>query len=80
MASGSGVKGITAFRLARFRGWTLCLAIVFSLRLGAYCASGPRECVPYASLWWRADSALYAARRGSRDRIAQEEGLVCEPA
>ena len=34
----------------------------------------------YETLWLRADSALYVAKRGGRDRIAQEEGLICEPA
>jgi len=34
----------------------------------------------YETLWLRADSALYVAKRGGRDRIAQEEGLACEPA
>lgn len=30
----------------------------------------------YETLWLRADSALYVAKRGGRDRIAQEEGAV----
>ncbi len=34
----------------------------------------------YDSLWMRADSALYVAKRGGRDRIAQEEAPFAEPA
>jgi diguanylate cyclase (GGDEF)-like protein len=34
----------------------------------------------YDSLWMRADSALYVAKRGGRDQIAQEETPFAEPA
>lgn len=61
MATGSSVKGIAAFRSARFRGWALCLAIVFSLRLGAYFASRLLEYAPYASLWFPAAAVTFAA-------------------
>ncbi len=61
MTTGPGVNDIAAFRSVRFRGWAICLAIVFSLRLGACFASRLLEYAPYASLWFPATAVTFAA-------------------
>ena len=45
-----------------------------SLSIGIATTQGDTD--DYESLWMRADSALYVAKRGGRDRIAQEEAPV----